>query len=445
MNCQPAFVILAAGKGTRMKSTLPKVMHKVVGLPMVGHVIQMAKNYVDTNQIIVVSRKDAAELNDYLVKQDINITWQEEQLGTAHAVKEALEQAEVNSEYLMIAYGDTPLITEETFEKLFDKATKYDLVICGFNYLAPNRYGRIKTEGEHALKIVEFKDATDEERKITLCNSGVMIGKTELIKNLIKQIDNQNKAEEYYLTDLVGVFNQRGYKVSFIQASQEEFLGANDRDELAELEAIFQTRLRKKIMQEGVTLLDPNSTYFSYDTKIGMDSIIYPNVFFEPKVVIGNNTIIYANCFIEESKVGNNCKVGPFAKLRGDTILANKSEIGSFVEVKGSIVGENSKAKHLAYIGDAELACDVNIGAGVIFCNYDGVNKHKVIIEQEVFIGSNSSLVAPINLKKGVYVAAGSVVTRDAGNDELVITRAEEKHIPEKGKKLREKAKIHQK
>ncbi|MEJ0009095.1 MAG: bifunctional UDP-N-acetylglucosamine diphosphorylase/glucosamine-1-phosphate N-acetyltransferase GlmU [Alphaproteobacteria bacterium] len=426
-----AAVILAAGKGTRMGSELPKVMHRLAGFPLVGHVLYQAAQ-AGIDKLVVVIAPGMHQVSRYVcempgITSEVTVAVQEEQLGTAHAVlaaKDALAGFEGN---LLVLYGDTPLVTTETLtrlqEVLLDDA-RCAVAVLGFRMEAPNDYGRLILGGDGALeRIVEARDASAVQKKVTLCNSGVFAIRGNLAWELLGQIGNDNAKGEYYLTDIVELANSAGYRANVIETESAEVLGVNSRGELAAAEAAFQQRARRAHMDSGVTLLDPASVYFSADTVVGPDSLIEPNVFFGPGVAIGAGTHIKAFSHIEGSVIGDGAVVGPFARLRPGTNLGEKVKIGNFVEVKKSEIEAGAKINHLSYIGDAEIGENSNIGAGTITCNYDGFHKYRTTIGRDVFVGSNTSLVAPLTIGEGAMIAAGSVITEDIAPDALALAR----------------------
>lgn len=442
MSSNLSILILAAGKGTRMKSDLPKVLHKIANREMLNLVIDEAKLLHPRNITIVVS-EEMKNFEDKIAKEhsDIKISFaiQRERKGTAHAVSTGLEFVQDLGEKLLILYGDTPLTSHVTLKKMVEKLHDFSLCILGFEDEEPNAYGRLVVDAEgHLKKIVEFKDATEEEKRIALCNSGVVAVDGKKIKDLLSQVKNENAAGEFYLTDIVGIAGEMGLKRTFIQTAIEEVLGVNSRSELAKLGTIKQNQIRQKMMDAGVTLLDPASVYFSFDTKIENDVIIHPHVFFGPKVKIAKNVEVKSFCHIEGAEIAEGAIVGPFARLRPATKIAENVRIGNFVEVKKSHLKRGAKVNHLSYIGDTEVGEDSNIGAGTITCNYDGYNKFETKIGKNVFVGSNSALVAPVEISDGAVIGAGSVITKNVAADELAVARGKQTNLAEGGKKFRE-------
>lgn len=420
-------IILAAGKGTRMKSNTSKVLHQVAGLSMIGHVIKLCDN-IGVNQLIVVIGHYGEQVKNEVLIHTKNAIFveQTEQLGTGHAVNCASDYLKDTEGDAIILYADTPLITKHTIEQMQDiRKQGADSVFLGFETANPAHYGRLivsETDGE-LLDIVEAKEATAEQLKINLCNSGVILTKSSQLPFLLSQIDNNNAKGEYYLTDIVKIGKTHGKKTYIGLCDETEVIGVNSRAELAHVEMIYQTYKRLEMMNAGVTLQLPQTIYFSYDTQIGNDTIIEPNVYFGTKVVVESNVHIKASSYLEECYVSRDCIVGPFARIRPQTSLGQGVRIGNFVEIKKSVLETNAKVNHLSYIGDSSIGKDVNIGAGTITCNYDGINKHRTVIEQGVFIGSNSALVAPVQIGKNALIAAGSVITDNVPENNLAIAR----------------------
>lgn len=433
-----SIIILAAGKGTRMKSELPKVMHKVAGREMLNMVIDTAKKSNPKNISIVIS-EEMERFKEKIIQThpEIKISFviQKERKGTAHAVQTGLSALDKIAEKVVILYGDTPLISSQIIEKMIEKINKSALCVLGFHCFEENGYGRLVIDQEgHLARIVERKDSNDEEKKITLCNSGVVAVKGEQIESLLQQVKNENAAGEFYLTDIVGIANNNSLKSSFIETKEEEVLGVNSRVELAKVETIKQNQIRKEMMESGVTLLDPNSVYFSFDTQIAAETIIHPQVFFGQNVEIASNVEIRSFSHIEGAKIGAKSVIGPFARIRPETEIGEEVRIGNFVEVKKSKIKKGAKVNHLSYVGDSYVDELANIGAGTVTCNYDGYNKFKTRIGKNVFIGSNSSLVAPVEIADGAVVGAGSVITEDVLKDELAIARSKQTNISDGGK-----------
>lgn len=434
-------IILAAGEGTRMKSALPKVLHPVGGLPVVSHVLRTVQSFGSKVAVVVGPNQAAVEAAVTRFEQAAHISRQEQRLGTAHAVQQARAAYDRATGHVLVLYADTPLVTVETIGQIVGKLDDgADMVVVGFRPGNPTGYGRLLTEGGRLLAIREHKDATEEERLIGLCNSGIIGFRGDTLRGVIDRIGNQNAKGEYYLTDAVELAAADGRRIDYIEADARELVGVDDRTKLAQAEATFQEFRRAEFMQAGVTLRDPQSVWFSWDTEIGRDVTIFPNVVFGPGVKIADNVEIRAFCDIEDAVIGEGASIGPFARIRGGAELGADVHLGNFVEVKKSRIGAGTKAGHLSYLGDAEIGAKTNIGAGTITCNYDGVNKDKTIIGDNVFIGSNASLVAPVSIGDGAYTASGSVITQDVPADALALGRARQENKPGYAPRLREKA-----
>lgn len=435
-------VVISAGKGTRMKSSISKPLHKIGNLEMVNHVINTAKK-LDCEEISIVASEENFEEIRKNVDDNIKITIQYERLGTAHATSTGLEKIEKENNNILVLYGDVPLVEADTYKNMLDilDNTKSSLVVLGFNVAdIKKKYGRliIKNNGE-LDKITEYKDATEKERNITLCNAGIIATKVSLLRDLLKYVDNNNASGEYYLTDIVEIARKRNLKCNYVVVDEDEVMGVNSREELSVAEKIFQDKKRKEFMKNGVTLVIPSSVYFSYDTEISNDVIIEPNVTILPGVKIESNVTIKSFSYLENCIIKNCASVGPFARIRPNTILEENSHIGNFVEIKKSNIGKGVKIGHLTYIGDSEIGENTNIGAGTITCNYNGYTKSKTKIGKNSFVGSNTIFVAPVEIGENVFTGAGSVITKSVENNDLAITRAEQKNIKGCSLKLREK------
>jgi bifunctional UDP-N-acetylglucosamine pyrophosphorylase / glucosamine-1-phosphate N-acetyltransferase len=421
-------VVLAAGQGTRMRSNLPKVLHAVAGRTMIGHVLAAVGESVASAAAVVVGpdRDDVAdEARRIFPGSTIHV--QMHRLGTAHAVLHAEADIAAGYDVVVVLYADTPLVQPETITQLRDAVAGGAAVAAlGFEAEDPTGYGRFIMQGETLTAIREHKDASEAERKVALCNAGLMALDGRKALEILGKIGNSNAQKEFYLTDAVEIARSMGLKTVAVTAPEEEVMGVDDRMKLSVAEGIMQQRLRDNAMRNGATLIDPASTFFSYDTKIGSDVIVEPNVFFGTQVSVANNAVIHASCHIEGAAIGEGVHVGPFARLRPGARLAAKSKVGNFCEVKNADVGEGAKINHLTYIGDATIGANANIGAGTITCNYDGYFKYQTIIGRGAFVGSNSSLVAPVSIGDGAYVGSGSVVTRDVPANALALTRAEQ-------------------
>ena len=427
-------VILAAGKSTRMVSDIPKVLHNIVQQPLLEYVIKIGK--FCAQKIVAVVNEELSHHKLFLNlvdKYKVHRAIQAVQLGTADAVKSAMPY--VNSEYTLILCGDVPFIEEATIERMC--AEKTDLVILGFDFHTDDHhYGRIVIDDyNRPIKVVETKDAKGQELKITLCNSGTMLVKTSILKDFLNKVENNNKSKEYYLTDLTEfIYRYKNfYKSSLIKASNyHEVIGINDKLQLAFAEKVMQEKLRDNVLASGAILIDPSTVFLTHSTKIERDTIIHPFVFFGNDVHIESNVTILSFCHIEGAKISKGSVVGPFARIRPETVIQENTRIGNFVEIKNAVLGDHAKACHLSYIGDVTIGEHVNIGAGTIFCNYDGQKKHYSIVGKNSFIGSNSCIISPIKIDENVLVGAGSVVTQDVPAHHLAIARARQKNIKRK-------------
>jgi len=435
-------IILAAGDGTRMRSARPKVLHEVGGFPIVGHVVRAAKA-AGAGRIGVVTAPGHTEVRAMVggIAPEAEFFEQAERRGTAHAARMARPLFETAKGHVAVVYADHPLLSGRNFSAVLDRLEAgMDVSILGFEPKDPTGYGRFITDGEKLLAIREHKDASDEERLIGLCNACILTFRAEVFRELIDQVTPNNKQNEFYLTDLVGLANAAGYKVGYGVAPEQDVMGVNDRVQLARAEAQFQELRREDFMRAGVTLKDPASVYFSYDTEIGRDVTIEPNVVLGPGVKIADGAVIHAFSHLVDAEIGAGATVGPFARMRGGARLAEDVHIGNFVELKNASLGKGTKAGHLSYLGDAEIGAGVNIGAGTITCNYDGVNKDTTVIGDNAFIGSNASLVAPVTVGKGAYTASGSVITHDVPDDALAIGRARQENKDGYAPKLKARA-----
>jgi len=417
-------IVLAAGEGTRMRSKMPKVLHEVGGRAMVLHAMATARAAGITRLALVVGPNMAAvEAAVSAAGADL-IVPQVERLGTAHAVLRAREAIEEGADDVVVLYGDTPLVRPATVEAVRAKlAQGADLVVLGFRAKDPTGYGRLIEVDGRLVAIREEKDATDAERAVTFCNSGIMAFRGGVVLSLLDAIGNANAKREYYLTDAVEIAHARGLTVVAVEGAEEEFLGANDRAQLAACEAIFQERRRAEMLAGGVTLVAPATVFFAADTEIAADVVIEPNVVFGPGVRIESGARIRAFSHLEGARVGEGATVGPFARLRPGADLDRDVHVGNFVEIKKSRIEAGAKVNHLTYIGDARIGAKANIGAGTITCNYDGFGKYTTDIGAGAFIGSNSSLVAPVSIGDGAFVGSGSVVTHDVPADALAVAR----------------------
>lgn len=426
-------IVLAAGKGTRMKSALPKVLHQVGGRSMMGHVIALCQAVaVDKLAVVVGPGMDRVRDEALKLAPDAAVYVQENQLGTADAVLAAREAIAAHDGDVIVLYADTPLIEAETIVRLRASLNAgAGVAVLGFHAANPTGYGRLLTDGAGKLQAIrEEKDASDAERAVTLCNSGVMAFALPSLLGVLERIGNANAKGEYYLTDAVEIAHGDGAIASVVVCPETEVLGVNARDQLAVAEALWQARARARAMAGGVTMISPETVYLCHDTVLGRDVMIEPNVFFGPGVRLEDDVTIRANCHLEGAIVRSGARVGPFARLRPGADLGTDVHIGNFVEVKAVTMGPRSKANHLAYLGDGSVGADANIGAGTIFCNYDGFKKHKTVIGDGAFVGSNSSLVAPVEIGAGAYVGSGSVITKSVAADSLALERSTQETRP---------------
>ncbi|MFK8027228.1 MAG: bifunctional UDP-N-acetylglucosamine diphosphorylase/glucosamine-1-phosphate N-acetyltransferase GlmU [Gammaproteobacteria bacterium] len=441
-------VILAAGQGTRMRSKLPKVLHQVGGKSMLGHTITTAEK-LGADRIIVVYGHGGEAVQADIQNEKVEWVEQKERLGTGHAVQQAIPYfTKEADENILILYGDVPLAKEATLSALIEKQPSDSMAILTTELDNPHGYGRIVRNGQgHVEKIVEEKDANDEIRKIAEINTGILSASSKSLINWLNNIDNNNKQQEYYLTDCVGLAVAEGKSVdAVICEDPSEVMGVNNRVHLAQMENVYQQRQREILMVNGATLRDSSSVYIEGEIEIGNDIIIEPNVMLRGQVTIGDDvtigmnsvitnsvidagTVIHPNSVIENSTIGENCEIGPFARVRPETNLASKVKLGNFVEVKKSNIASGSKVNHLSYIGDARIGEKTNIGAGTICCNYDGANKHQTIIGNNVFIGSDTQLVAPVNIDDGATIGAGSTITKDVPAEKLTLSRSKQTTI----------------
>ncbi len=418
-------IVLAAGSGSRMESDLPKVLHQIAGAPMITHVLSVA-HAIETDVRVVVVGHGGDAVRDTVINldEDIRVVEQDQQLGTAHAVTMAAPVLKDATGDAVVLYGDTPFIRPDTLSAM-SAARKdgADIVVLGFNAADPGRYGRLLTNGDTLTRIVEWKDATEVERAVTLCNSGVIMAEASTLLRLAGAVGNGNAAGEYYLTDIVELGRTEGLTSKVVTCPEAETLGINTRADLAAAEAVFQANARRDAMNNGVTLLAPDSVYFSYDTHIGRDAIVEQHVVFAPGVTVESGATIRAFSHLEGAHVGAGSVVGPYARLRPGAELSNDVKIGNFVEIKNATIADGAKVNHLSYIGDAEIGAETNVGAGTITCNYDGVFKHKTKIGERVFIGSNTMLVAPVTVGNEAMTATGTIVTRDVPDGDMAIGR----------------------
>lgn len=432
-------VILAAGEGTRMKSALPKVLHPIAGLSIVGHVAKAVQGAGGTDVALVVGRgADKVETAVRAIVANVTVHEQTERLGTAHAVLAARDAIARGYDDILVVFGDTPLIETTALEQARGKlAAGADIVVMGFRPDNPQGYGRLIEQNGKLVAIREDKDANEAEKKIGFCNGGLMALRGEIALGLLHKITNNNAKGEYYLSDVVEVAHAEGKSVIAMEISPDNVIGINTRVELAEAERIWQNRRRRALMLAGVTMQSPETVFFAHDTLVEADVTLEPNIVFGRGVSIASGATIHAFSHIESAKIGSNAEVGPFARLRPGADLAAKAKVGNFVEVKNAKIGAGAKVNHLSYIGDAAIGPDANIGAGTITCNYDGYNKYRTEIGANAFIGSNTSLVAPISVGDNAYIASGSVITANVPADALAFGRARQEVKEGRAVKLR--------
>ncbi|SEH66773.1 bifunctional UDP-N-acetylglucosamine diphosphorylase/glucosamine-1-phosphate N-acetyltransferase GlmU [Paracoccus alkenifer] len=418
-----ALVVLAAGQGSRMQSDLPKVLHRLGGTALLAHALAAGRS-LDPAQIVVVAGHGAKAVTSAVARldPDARVALQPEQLGTGHAVAQALPLLDGFDGRVVVLYGDTPFIGADTLAAL--AAHPADVVVLGFRAADPGRYGRLVVQGDALDRIVEYKDADEATRAITLCNSGVMAADAGLLRDLVAQLSNDNAAGEYYLTDVVALARAQGRSAAVVTCDEAETLGINTRAELAAAEAAFQSRKRLDALENGVTMADPATVWFALDTHVGRDAIIGQNVVFGPGVTVESGAEILPFCHLEGCHVSAGATVGPFARLRPGAELGGDAHVGNFVEIKNAVLAEGVKVGHLTYLGDAEVGERTNIGAGTVTCNYDGVGKHRTVIGADAFIGSDTMLVAPVSVGARAMTGSGSVITRDVPDGALALGRA---------------------
>ncbi len=436
-------IILAGGKGTRMLSQKAKALQTLGGRTMLNRIITTANKITHKISVVVGFDKEGVEEEIIKIGINANIYLQKEQIGTADAVKTTLNEID-ESEKILILYGDVPLIKEETLTKLCNQES--DLSILTTNFENPTGYGRVlKDKGNNVLEIIEEKDADSEQKKIKEIFTGILVAKGGILKKYIPEINDNNSAKEFYLTDLIGIAYKKGFKIKTYSSSNEETTGANNRSEQEELENTLRTMKAEELLRNGATLLDKTRVDIRGEVKIGADCIIDVNVIFEGHVELGNNVEIGANTILSDTKIGDDtkilpfshiveseigekCSIGPYARLREGSVIMEGARVGNFVETKKTRLGRDSKANHFTYLGDAEVGDEVNIGAGTITCNYDGKDKHKTNIGDNSFVGTNSSLVAPVTIGKNAYVGAGSTITKDIPDNALGVGRGKQKN-----------------
>ncbi|WP_110780185.1 bifunctional UDP-N-acetylglucosamine diphosphorylase/glucosamine-1-phosphate N-acetyltransferase GlmU [Rhodopseudomonas faecalis] len=421
-------IVLAAGEGTRMRSSLPKVLHRVAGETLLAHVLKAAPGGDGAALAVVIGPDHAAVAEEaQRVRPQAETFVQSERLGTAHAVLAARAALERDADDVLIAFGDTPLISAETFAQLRQPlAQGAALVVLGFRPNDPTGYGRLLVENGALVAIREHADASEQERAIGLCNAGLMAIRGDVALSILERIGNANAKGEYYLTDAIAIVRERGLQSIVVEADEDEVRGINTKAQLAEAEAVMQARLRRAALDAGVTMIAPETVFLAADTVFGKDVTIEPFVVIGERVSIGDGAVIHAFSHLAQAVVGKDASVGPYARLRPGTLLGDGAKIGNFVETKAAQIDAGAKVNHLTYIGDAHIGSKANIGAGTITCNYDGYGKHKTEIGAGAFVGSNTSLVAPVKIGAGAYVGSGSVITREVPDDALALERAEQ-------------------
>jgi bifunctional UDP-N-acetylglucosamine pyrophosphorylase/glucosamine-1-phosphate N-acetyltransferase len=437
-----AVVILAAGQGTRMRSDTHKVLHPIAGKPLLMHLLDSVDRLGAEKRVVVVG-KGRDQVEKALNGRDVLIAHQAEQKGTAHAVQQAKDALAGYDGAILILYGDTPFVEPETLRRMLDRLDGGGgpgVVVLASTPDDPLKYGRIILgEGDNIAKMVEFKDATEEERAVRLCNSGMMAVRAKDLFRWLDQVGNDNAAGEYYLPDVVNIAAAEDRNAVVIEGDPYETAGVNSRAELAHLELDWQRRRREQALQDGATLIDPESVWFAADTKLGRDVTVEPHVVFGPGVEVADGATIKAFSHIEGATIATKAVIGPFARLRPGAKIGERAKVGNFVEVKKAVLGPGAKANHLSYIGDADVGAEANIGAGTITCNYDGFGKYKTSIGEGAFIGSNTSLVAPVSVGRGAIVGAGSVITKDVEANSLALERGEQKGIAGWARRFRER------
>jgi len=436
-----AVVILAAGQGTRMRSDTHKVLHPIASRPLLLHLLDRV-NEVGAEKRVVVVGKDREQVEAAIAGRDVSIAVQAQQKGTGHAVQQAEAALSGYDGPVVILYGDAPFVEAETLRRMVDRLNGDrgpGVVVLAFRPSDPLKYGRIiLSHDDRIARMVEFKDATEDERAVTLCNSGVMAVRSSDLFGWLARVGNDNAAGEYYLPDIVGIATAEGREAVVIEGDPYEAAGVNSRAELAHLELEWQRRRREQALEEGATLIDPESVWFAYDTKLGRDVTVEPHVVFGPGVSVADGATIHAFSHIDGAIIGAKASIGPFARIRPGTVLADRTKVGNFVELKKAEVGEGAKVNHLSYVGDAEVGARANIGAGTITCNYDGFGKYKTVIGAGAFVGSNTALVAPVTVGEGAIVGAGSVITRDVEADSLAVERSDQRGIAGWAKRFRD-------
>src|SRR3954471_4899242 len=437
-----AVVILAAGQGTRMRSDTHKVLHPIASRALLLHLLDRVDALGADKRVVVVG-KGRDQVEAAIAGRDVIVALQAEQKGTGHAVQQAASALAGYDGPVLVLYGDTPFVEADTLERMLDRLDGDGgpgVVVLASSPADPLKYGRIILgEGDRIAKMVEYKDATEEERAVRLCNSGMMAIHAKDLFRWLDKVGNDNAAGEYYLPDIVNIAAAEGRDAVVIEGDPYETDGVNSRGELAHLELAWQRGRREEVLDEGATLIDPESVWFAYDTRLARDVTVEPHVVFGPGVEVAEGAVIKAFSHIEGAIIGAKASVGPFARIRPGTRLAEGTKVGNFVELKNARVAEGAKVNHLSYVGDAEVGARANIGAGTITCNYDGFGKYRTTIGAGAFIGSNTALVAPVTIGNGAIVGAGSVITRDVEADSLAVERTEQKGVAGWAKRFRER------
>ena len=420
-----SLLILAAGQGTRMNSDLPKVLHPLGAAPLLHHAMRAGQALDPLRTVVVTGHgAEAVARAARAFDPEAEVVEQAERLGTAHAVLRAQGLLGTAEGDVIVLYGDTPFVRSETLEAMLARREVCDLVVLGFEAADPGRYGRLVTDGDVLERIVEWKDADDAERALTLCNSGVICASAKTLFELVARVGNDNAAGEYYLTDIIALARADGLSATVVRCAEAETLGINTRAELARAEAQFQATARAAALEDGVTLTAPDTVFFALDTHIGRDAVIAPNVVFGPGVTVESGAHVHAFCHLEGCHISRGATVGPFARLRPGAELAEDVHVGNFVEIKNTVLDEGAKVGHLTYLGDAHVGERANIGAGTVTCNYDGVSKHRTGIGARAFIGSSTMLVAPVSVGRDAMTGSGSVITEDVPAEALALGRA---------------------
>ena len=437
-----AVIVLAAGQGTRMRSDTHKVLHPIAGRPLLLHLLDRVDSLGADRRVIVVG-KGREQVEAAIAGRDAELAIQAEQKGTGHAVQQAEAALAAYPGPVLILFGDTPFVETATLRRMLDRLDGDGgpgVVVLASRQADPAKYGRIVLgEEDRIARMVEYRDATEEERAIDLCNSGMMAVRASDLFRWLAKVGKDNAAGEYYLPDIVNVAAAEGRDAVVIEGDPYEAAGVNSRAELAHLELEWQRRRREQALEEGATLIDPESVWFAYDTRLGRDVTVEPHVVFGPAVEVGDGATIHAFSHIDGATIGAAARIGPFARIRPGTNLAAKSKVGNFVELKNATVGPGAKVNHLSYVGDAEVGANANIGAGTITCNYDGYGKYRTVIGEGAFIGSNSALVAPVTIGDRAIVGAGSVITEDVEADALAVERSEQRGLAGWAKRFRER------